>query len=646
LPKALYYNGWYSWYIRVWSPEGYGPWSDKINFKVEVPAPGAPTGFAVGNDAFGRPNLFSWTNNPEVSYYNVYVQGPGGIWINKWFAKGDPAMTCENPGTCSITSSLGFHEGGYNLYVRAWSTSGQAWSSAHPFTVAINDPATPSGFGLTRVNGVTDGIPQTFTWNNDDNTTWFRLYVARDGVGVYYDKWYEKGVTAGLTCTTTCSASPKFTVHNGTYKWYVQAYGPGGQPWSGSNPFTVNMSVPATPTGLTRSPLSGIPNTFQWTNDQQNATWYRLYINRGSAIYVNTWYEKGNSIMSCTSTCTVVIDGLDLVDGSYTWYVQATGPGGSPWSAKESFVIDYSPPAIPNPLTEILGADGYPDGYSWPDDANATWFNLYVRKGASSVWLNAWYKKGVTPGMVCAAGTCTVNHPFDFTNGSYSWFVRGYGPGGQTWSAGKPFSVGYTAPIAPQNVSVTMTNNMPTSFSWDAENNVQWYRLYVQSSAGVWINSWHKKADICPDTTCSVNTSLAFWAGNYTWYAAAWNPSGVTTWTSKQLFTLTLSTPAAPTLVSPANDFFDATGTIIFKWNTVPYASWYVIQIKSATGVIIIDKIWVNAATACVGGLCSAEVSLSGENLTNATWRVQGYSTSFTVPYGLWSASRTFTMLD
>ena len=92
-------------------------------------------------------------------------------------------------------------------------------------------PVSPSG-------SVATGSTQRYTWKADAASTWYELYVVRNG-SAFGDHWYT--LTNSVVDTATGNFAVDVSGHSaGTYQWYVRGWGPDGLgTWSSNLTFQV-----------------------------------------------------------------------------------------------------------------------------------------------------------------------------------------------------------------------------------------------------------------------------------------------------------------------------------------------------------------------------------------------------------------------
>ena len=198
--------GKYDWWVRTWSPDGYGPWSGKASFDYGVTVPLSPTGLLIGT----RAPEFSWTGIADAAWYQVLVNRNGAGDRSKWVK-----------GSTNHTFAADFLYGNYGWSVRGWSAPGGygPWSTEAKFDIG---KAVPVSASSTRIR-----------WDDRSSAdaSWYRFWIQR-GSTPQGDLWVRQTdtIAAGneryIDLATALSA--------GTYKVWVQTWNAtdGYSPWS------------------------------------------------------------------------------------------------------------------------------------------------------------------------------------------------------------------------------------------------------------------------------------------------------------------------------------------------------------------------------------------------------------------------------
>ncbi|GAB4508328.1 MAG: hypothetical protein OHK0046_00400 [Anaerolineae bacterium] len=298
------------------------------------------------NTAPVRPTL-SWTHqtsgaaNVPGSWYNVLITTVGGAKVaDAWYEAGDicSGVTCSVQVGGSVLPygdanvlPFGLINGTYTWKVTAYiSTNNLPHAFGTAFTVDLPQAEAPSG-----VVDVSTGRP-ILTVPNDPNTTWFNIWIGTpDFRQTVHYAWFSKEDAA---CdATNCTIIPNAHPTNGRYVLYMQTWGPGGfnggdpNAWVEMDSFEMNFDPAPLITPLTTTVTNGQP-TFTW-NGSSGTTWYQLWVGTDSPDYSTRhlqWYAAVDLGCNGGGVCSVTPADLTLNTGeSYSWWVQAWGPGGT-----------------------------------------------------------------------------------------------------------------------------------------------------------------------------------------------------------------------------------------------------------------------------------------------------------------------------
>jgi hypothetical protein len=280
-----------------------------------------------------------WEEDAYSDWYGVTLVGPGSYTYTNWY---DGAFVCNN-GTCTAPAVSLPGAGEYTWYMNSWGadTTG-ANIDNHPgflghwnettFRVGDNPPDVIDRQGP---QGNQNDPSIDFVWSHDTTAQWYRVYVVNPN-GADYDQWFAATDTVGnpynfdgVCSAGTCSVSPQMSgwwFPNGTYQWYMVAYGEGGMgDWTATSfEFTVNLDPP-TPLNV-NAPSNASAGTVnvQW-DDNTGAAWYHIWI--GSQDHTQTFeYDWFDADEVCGSgTCGIPVD---MPAGDVEVWMQAWGPGG------------------------------------------------------------------------------------------------------------------------------------------------------------------------------------------------------------------------------------------------------------------------------------------------------------------------------
>jgi formylglycine-generating enzyme required for sulfatase activity len=227
-----HHGGNYQWWVRAWSPDGWGPWSGPGTFTMPaVPPPGPVTLLTPANNAANQPRqpTFTWTaSSPTAAWYYVYVTRNGLKYMDQWVQ-----------GTTSWMPPDAWPGGNYMWWVHPWNEVGYGpWSTNSSFTI---QSGIPGAITLISPAGTVTGDPtQRYTWNSDPSATWYELYVLRGGT-VFHDQWHTLSNSVADPSSGTFALDLGNHV-NGRYQWWVRGWSPDGLgPWLNSLTFQLTV---------------------------------------------------------------------------------------------------------------------------------------------------------------------------------------------------------------------------------------------------------------------------------------------------------------------------------------------------------------------------------------------------------------------
>jgi hypothetical protein len=448
----------YSWYIRVYGPDGYGPWRNAYNFFITADPPPTPTGLTrtPGN---GEPT-FTWDTVSSASWHQLTVTNldTSTTVYSEWLQKGKD-VSCS--GTCSIKpGNLGLGNADYQWSVQSYGLGGLSpgiATASFPLNLAT-PPKVDSGFDVSseplpvegteagRASEVLDDSFQYldlfFHWNTVSNASWYQLIVRDASDTVLVNQWTnECSTTSGSPCTYY----PGYVfTKNETHSWQVRAWGPGGiGPWSDPNTFTYAMSPADTPTLVAPSGTisDGHPDfAFQYSAEVEGL-YYQLQVSDAatSALLYDEWhYYSGCPSFPCSRVIYNPTNRLYLSNGNYRWRVRAWTPGGiSAWSSELPFTVAGTAATTPSLLSPSFGSVLTDDDvyFTWNTASNAIWHNLEILDADGttvlhSEWVQCFYS---------ACGLTVEDLP---AAENMRWQVRAWAPPGMgSFTAHRTFTI-------------------------------------------------------------------------------------------------------------------------------------------------------------------------------------------------------------
>jgi hypothetical protein len=460
------------------------------------------------------------------------------------------------------------------------------------------------------------GIPlfPTFDWSDVAGATSYRLQIF-NGATTVLD---QSGITASQYAIVSAVLS-----YSTQYYWRVNATGAGGTGnWSAQWYFTT-QDAPPTPPVLV-SPLNGAVNisltpTLNW-NQVPNAGFYRLQVSTS-----NTFSSPVIDVTGLVNTGYAIQPGVLLNNTQYFWRVNATNTGGtSDWSTVWNFTTIIAVPSAPNlllPANNATGVSTTPT-MDWSDVSGATSYHLQISFNVDFSAL-ALDQTGI-PASIFAV-------PSGILSGTtpYYWRVSASNIGGESpWSIVWHFTTTIGSPAAPllitppnNSTGITRTpildwNNVPgaTSYRVQLSTDPNFGTTLINAVTGA-VSQYQIVAALAYNTT-------------YYWRANATNAGGTSGWSEVWNFTTLITPPAAPTLLSPANNSTGVSLTPSMDWTDVTGNVTYRVQV--ATNNTFTNIVYDNSS------IIMSQFTLPSGYLIGSTqyfWRVAAINSGGPGPY-------------
>lgn len=252
----------------------------------------------------------------------------------------------------------------------------------------------------------------TFTWPAVSGATWYELDIQQ------VDGWTWSTWVGDSNTTYTPSG---WSLANASYRWRVRGWGNtiGYGGWSDDAEFTVNVPVVMSPGG--GETTTDTTPQFTWTA-VTGASWYQVYLEQIGGWQWSTWVNDQN---------TWTPPGWTFTAGTYKWYVRAWGQsiGYTSWRGPETFTVEVPPPAKPALIAPQGTVTSPRPTFSWNALEGVNWYQVFIQQQGGWDW-GFWLRD-----------TPTWTSTFDFPDGTYQWWVRGYGQDYTLWSDGMTFTV-------------------------------------------------------------------------------------------------------------------------------------------------------------------------------------------------------------
>lgn len=439
--------GAHQWWVNAWSPYA-SAWSSQGNFTLAIDLPGEISRISPTGDVSTNPPTFSWTADPDATWYQLYVNGPSGTAIiNEWYS----AATAGCPGgteTCSVTPSVTEQNGAHKWWMRGYGAGGYGpWNPTATNFTQTNGPTLPVEIVATSPSGDTADNTPTYTWNADPWAEWYHIYVGKGSTEII-NAWYSRTAAGCPAGTGTCSVTPSTVLARGNHTWRIQGWNNLGYgPWNAGLNFNVTVGAPATPV-TTIAPTGTISTrtpTFSW-NASSEATQYRLFLNNSSGTLLNQVITAAAAGCGAgTGPCSYTPGSPILAkEGSYNWWVQTLNTyGDGPWSTKTVFNLKLPVPGAVTLVSPTGSISENPPTYTWNATTNATWYYLLVRNNVGTDVVAQWYS-ATAAGCPYGTGTCSVTSSTALNSlVEHNWWIQSYSTSGTAWSSPLPFTLGF-----------------------------------------------------------------------------------------------------------------------------------------------------------------------------------------------------------
>ena len=631
-------DGNYQWQVQTRNEVGAGPWSQPLPMTIKLlPDPAiliSPTATLLSCQ---QEPTYTWQVAYLATRYLLSVQDALGVTTEHWYT--DIEANCTTT-TCSVTPDFSVAEGNIQWRVKTANQKGEGpWSTPLSFTIKCPPPPTT----LVEAIPTTDSNLIAYSWKTVPSATLYQLRIKNQQGQVVLKKWYS---AATLNCNSdqeNCLVNLGLNLPDGTYQWEVQTRNEiGNGDWSNILPLIIKTLPDAatlvSPTATTLLNCTQIP-TYRW-KPANLATKYLLSVQDASKL-TERWYSITEA--NCTDTLCSVTPDFYVVEGNVNWRVKtANTKGEGPWSESWSFAVQCPPPAATLISPTGVINDNTPT-YNWNVVPAATTYRLQVFDVNSQIVVDE-------PSINCNVnqGTCSFTPHPKLTDGNYTWRIQTQNQvGSGAWSEMMPMTI-KVVPDAATLISPTQAfvncNQLPT-YSWKPTELATRYLLTVQDSLET-KERWYSSTEAnCTLNDCSVTPDFKPAEGNVSWQIKAANLEGEAPWSETLSFTMKCPPTTATLLTTSStmdNTLIQNTPTT-YKWEAVPGATSYQLQIKDSQGQIVMEQ-WYSAASLTCSNpsqvICSANVNLSLPD-DDYEWQVQVHNEVSSSP---WSSSSSFTV--
>jgi len=338
--SGLAYDTTYTWYVNATDTgKSRGTTAESYTFTTE--AENFPPAFSNENPPDSTTNVPITTSSlsididdPEDDSFTWSIETSPNIGSNSGTGP-DGTKTCSISGLAIGTT--------YTWYVNATDPTGSGTTTAESYTFTTEYANNPPVFsnenpsnGATDVSITTSHLTVYISDPEGDSFTW-SIETSPDIGSIS---------SSGNNGTKTCSVSG--LSYSTTYTWYVNATDPTGSGTTTAEIYTFTTEAENFPPAFSNeNPTNGATNVLVSTSSLS----VYIYDPNGNAFtwWIETSPDIGSSSGSGadgTKTCSVY--GLQF-DTIYTWYVNATDPGGSGETTAEIYTFTTEEEQINNP---------------------------------------------------------------------------------------------------------------------------------------------------------------------------------------------------------------------------------------------------------------------------------------------------------
>jgi RTX calcium-binding nonapeptide repeat (4 copies)/Bacterial Ig domain len=212
----------YRLWTRLTDPTGQtGPWSDPVDFSINVPLPGAPNVTSPSGTVQVSPPTIAWNPSLFADTYDVLIRRTD---------KAQPDILQNVDNFDSFTPSAVLANGAYKAWVLPRTSTGNAglWSAAAVFAIDVPTPALVTG--VQRVGGAN---PVTIGWQPALHASRYEMWVRNMDTG-------QNPVYQNNNLTSVQHTIPT-ALPAGNYRVWIRAINSQGVkgPWSAPFDFVV-----------------------------------------------------------------------------------------------------------------------------------------------------------------------------------------------------------------------------------------------------------------------------------------------------------------------------------------------------------------------------------------------------------------------
>lgn len=521
---------------------------------IFVPAPAAPALVSPADASATNDTTpyFDWNSVQYGSTYRIQID------TNNDFSSPEQDVT----GASTDFTSAALPDGKtYYWRVRAINVNGQngPWSASRSLKVDALPPGLPGLVAPLDRTNIKDTTPQ-FDWTSPGGTILYQLQVSAN-----------PNLSAPVidTQTSAVTYTAPTALPYGTYYWRVRSQDKAGN-WGGwSVTYTVTITLLSTPTNATH--LTAIP-TFTWKSGD-GADAYEFRLDNESSFSLPLVIGPINTGLTRTYT-----PGISLADGQYFWSVRVYDNGvWSGWMPAWTITMTAPPPAKPVLTAPTLGEPlSTPTPlFTWQAVSGGASFTYQIQIDNNDTFVSPLLDSTLPAGQLTHTPAAPLTE-----GGPLYWRVRAINLAGVAgkWASSSFKLLQLPAPTQSTPAADSKSSDTTPDFAWSGVPDAASYQLQVATDT-TFVTLVHTVTQ--SETTYPLPGGSALPGGTYYWRVRAISAANVVgKWSTKWAFTVDLTPPTAPLLLSPVDHAGTNDFTPLFTWSLPAGAKAYQFQIS------------------------------------------------------------------
>jgi RHS repeat-associated protein len=443
-----------------------GSWNDDGNYcasyqeedgtgaaATTLAPPTAPSSLSASAASGTQINVYWSDNSGNESYFKLERKtGSGGSWSQI----ATPSANATSYGDSGLSNGTDYY-----YRVRAFGNDMDSGYSNESGATTHAPPAAPSSLGASAASGTQINL----TWSdNSGNETGFKI-ERKTGSG---GSWSQID-TVGANATSYNSTG----LANGTEYYYrVRATNATGDSGYSNEASATTASIPAAPSSLGASAVSGTQINLTWTDNSGNETGFKLERKTGSG---GSWSQIATPAANATS-----YNDTGLANGTEYYYrLRATNTAGDSSYSSEANASTWGPPGAPSALN-VTPASGTQLNLTWNDNSgNETGFKVERKTESGGSWSE----------ITTTAANATGYNDTGLSGGTtYYYRVRATNSVGDSSYTDEASALVPVPPAAPSALKASPTSGTVVDLTWtDNSSNETGFKIERKTGSG---GSW------------------------------------------------------------------------------------------------------------------------------------------------------------